>query len=107
MKTQHLKKILEKQFKIAKVDLKFDDICEGKIPNWFYDYTCTEEENQKWQKWTQKYIKEKLKITNDRAYIQTAWINLNYGLRVEEPPKPKVKNEKKKTVNNKKSTRKM
>jgi len=39
MKQQHLKKILDKQFKIAQINLKFEDICENKIPNWPQKYT--------------------------------------------------------------------
>jgi len=83
MKQQHLKKILDKQFKIAQINLKFEDICENKIPNWPQKYTCTEEDNKKWFNWMQKYIKNNLKMTNDRAHIQAQWINLNYGLKVE------------------------
>ena len=65
-----------------KLDLKFEDVCENKIPNWYKKYTCTEEENKKWVTWMKKYIKDNLKMTNDRAHIQAAWINMNYGLKV-------------------------
>lgn len=91
MKSNHLKKIIDKQFKIAQLDMKFEDICDNKIPNWYHKYTYTSEQNEKWRKWTQKYIKEKLKVTNDRAFIQTAWINLNYGLRIKDEKKKKTK----------------
>jgi len=30
----------------------------------------------------EKYIKDNLKMTNDRAHIQAAGINLNYGVKV-------------------------
>ena len=82
MKDQHLRKIIDKQFKIAKVDLKFEDVWENKIPNWYKKYTCTKEQNEKWVTWMKKYIKDNLKMTNDRAHIQAAWINMNYGLKV-------------------------
>ena len=28
-----------------------------------------------------KYMREKMKLTKDKALIETAWIDLNYGLR--------------------------
>lgn len=82
MKDQHLKKIIDKQFKIAKVDLKFEDVCNNQIPNWHTKYTYTKEENKKWFTWVEKYIKENLKMTNDRAFIEASWINMNYGLKI-------------------------
>lgn len=82
MKDQHLKKIIDKQFKIAKIDLKFEDIKENKIPNWYKKFSYTEEENKKWFSWMKKYIKENLKTSNDKAFIEASWINMNYGLKV-------------------------
>lgn len=84
VKSNHLKKIIDKQFKIADLNLKYEDICDNKIPNWYQKFTCTAQQNEKWVKWTQKYIKDKLKVTNDRAFIQTAWINVNYGLKIKD-----------------------
>jgi hypothetical protein len=81
MNIKHIKKIIDKQFKIAKLDLKYEDICEGKKPNWYREYTYTEEDNEKWKNWTINYLREKMKLTKDRALIETAWIDLNYGLR--------------------------
>ena len=39
MKENHLKKILDKQFKIAKVDFKYEDLCDNKVPNWRKKYS--------------------------------------------------------------------
>jgi uncharacterized GH25 family protein len=89
MKENHLKKIIDKQFKIANIELKYDDVCKNKIPNWYQKFTYTEEQNAKWQKWTAKYIKEKLNLTKDRAYIEACWINLNYGLKIKNGKKKK------------------
>lgn len=91
MRHDHLKKIIDKQFKIAGLDLKFEDVMENKIPNWFKKYTCTSEQNSKWKNWTKKYIKEKLKMTSDRAFIQTAWLEMNYGLKIKDEKKKKTK----------------
>ncbi len=82
MKENHLKKILDKQFKIAKVDFKYEDLCDNKVPNWRKKYSYTSSDNKKWKTWTQKYMKEKLKLTKDKAFIQTAWIDQNYGLKI-------------------------
>lgn len=81
MNSKHIKKIIDKQFKIAKLNLKYEDVCEGNTPNWYCEYTYTEEDNQKWKNWTIKYLREKMKLTKDRALIETAWLDLNYGLR--------------------------
>lgn len=91
MKENHLKKVLNKQFKIAELELKYEDICNNQIPSWYKKYTCTEEQNQKWVQWTQKYLKEKLKMTKDRATIESAWINLNYGLKIKKSASSKKK----------------
>ena len=79
MKDNHLKKIIDKQFKIANLDFKYEDLQNNKLPNWRKKYSYTLEDNEKWTRWTQKYMKEKLKLTKDKAFIQTAWLNLNYG----------------------------
>jgi len=92
MNTKHIKKIIDKQFKIAGIDLKYEDICNNQIPEWYRKLTCTQEQNEKWKNWTLKYMKEKLKLTKDKAYIETSWLDLNYGLKVK---KKKNENSKK------------
>jgi len=82
MKDKHLKKIIDKQFTIAKINLKFEDICQNQIPHWYKKYSYTEEENKKWFFWMKKYLKENLNMTNDRAHIQASWFNMNYGLKI-------------------------
>jgi hypothetical protein len=89
MRQNHLEKILNKQFKIADIKLQYKDICDNKVPNWYQKYSCTEEQNQKWQKWTMKYIKEKMNFTKDKAFIEASWINLNYGLKIKNGKKNK------------------
>ena len=81
MNDKHIKKILDKQFKIAKLDLKYEDVRDNQTPNWLTKYSCTEEDNEKWKNWTMKYMREKMKLTKDKALIETAWIDLNFGLR--------------------------
>lgn len=81
MNDKHIKKIIDKQFKIANLDLKYEDICDNQTPNWHTKYTYSPEDNEKWKNWTMRYMREKMKLTKDKALIETAWIDLNYGLR--------------------------
>lgn len=91
MNSKHIKKIIDKQFKIAKLDLKYEDICEGKIPNWYHEFAYSEEDNEKWKNWTINYLRDKMKLTKDKALIETAWIDLNYGLRTSTQSTKKLK----------------
>ena len=81
MNDKHIKKILNKQFKIANLDLKYEDVCNNQTPNWLTKYSYAPEDNEKWKNWTMKYMREKMKLTKDKALIETAWIDLNFGLR--------------------------
>lgn len=91
MNDKHIKKIIDKQFKIANVDLKYEDICDNQTPNWLTKYSYTPEDNEKWKNWTMKYMREKMKLTKDKALIETAWIDLNFGLRTSDQPSKKSK----------------
>lgn len=82
MNKKHIKKIIDKQFKIAGLDLKYEDVCDNQIPNWFTKYAYSKEQNEKWKDWTINYMKDKLKLTKDKAFIETTWLNLNYGLKI-------------------------
>lgn len=90
MKQNHLEKILNKQFEIAQIKLRYEDICDNKIPNWYQKYDCTEEQNQEWLKWTKKYLKSKMNFTKDTAFVQAEWINLYYGLKIKNGKKNKL-----------------
>jgi len=90
MNSKHIKKIIDKQFKIAKLDLRYEDVCENQIPNWYKEHAYSEEENEKWKNWTINYLRDKMKFTKDKATIETAWLDLNYGLRtISNQPKKK------------------
>jgi hypothetical protein len=103
MNDRHLKKIIDKQFKIANLKVKFEDICKDQQLEIFNKYSYTEEENKKWKEWAINYMRDKMKLTKDKAYIQTEWLNLNYGLRVADSNKNKsVKNTVKKKAKKKK-----
>jgi hypothetical protein len=89
MNEKHIKKIIDKQFKIANLDLKYEDVSENKMPNWFTKHTYSKEDNEKWKQWTMKYMRDKLKYTKDKAVIQTAWFDMQFGLKVKKDTKAK------------------
>lgn len=82
MNSKHIQKIIDKQFLIAGHKVRYKDIVNNKVGEWWIEYTCTEEQNEKWKKWVANYLKKNLKFTKDRATVETAWIDLNYGLRI-------------------------
>lgn len=90
MNDRHLKKIIDKQFKIANIKVKFEDICKDQQLEIFNKFSYTEEDNKKWKEWAINYMRDKMKLTKDKAYIQTEWLDLNYGLRVAGTKKSKV-----------------
>ena len=94
MNDKHLKKIIDKQFKIAKIEVKFEDVCQKNQRDWLAKYTCSEEENKKWKNWTIDYMRNKMKLTKDKAFIETEWLDLNYGLRVATDKKGRVRKQK-------------
>jgi len=94
MNDKHLKKIIDKQFKIADINVKYEDVFQRNQADCFNKYTYSEEDNRKWKKWTIDYMRDKMKLTKDKAFIETEWLNLNYGLRV--ISKNKIENKKKK-----------
>ena len=83
MNSKHLKKIINKQFKICKKPLTYNDVSDGKMPEWFRKHTCSAAENQKWKEWTQKYLRDKMKMTKDRAFIEMSYIDVTYGLKLD------------------------
>ena len=87
MNDKHLKKIIDKQFKICDLNIKFEDICDNQIPNWFSKFTCSPEQNEKWKDWTTKYMRDKMKLTKDKAFIETAWLDLQYGIKIKQAKK--------------------
>jgi hypothetical protein len=89
MNDKHIKKIIDKQFKIAKLDLKYEDVSENKMPNWCTKFTYSQEDNDKWKNWTIKYMREKLKYTKDKAVVQTAWLDMQFGFSVKKEKKSK------------------
>jgi len=82
MNSKHLKKIINKQFKIAKLSLTYDDVKDGQIKDWVKKNTYTQEQHEKWKNWTNKYLREKARLTKDKAFIETAFVDISFGLKI-------------------------
>jgi hypothetical protein len=75
--------LINEMFKIAGHEVTYDDIKDRK-DNWFQEYTMTEEQNNEWIKWGEKYIKKKLSMIAYRAEKEMSWVNLMWGLKIQE-----------------------
>jgi hypothetical protein len=51
-------------------------------PEWYRNYTLTEEQHKEWKEYSMKTIKKVLKTTKLRTESEFAWLDLMYGLRV-------------------------
>jgi hypothetical protein len=78
-----IKKIINEQFRIADIDLTFDDISDDKIPNWFCKYSYSEEKNKEWLKFVQDSLIKDLRYSKKKAIIECSWMNLSFGLKIE------------------------
>ena len=78
-----IKKIINEQFRIANIDLTFDDISDDKIPNWFSKYSYSEEKNKEWLKFVQDSLIKDLRYTKKKAILECSWINLSFGLKID------------------------
>lgn len=77
-----IKKIINEQFRIANIDLTFDNISDNKIPNWYNKYSYSEEKNKEWLKFVQDSLIKDLRYSKKKAIIECSWINLSYGLKI-------------------------
>jgi hypothetical protein len=74
--------ILNKQ--LEKYNLTIDSPEIKGDPEWYRNYTTTQEENQSWMEWGVAFIRKKLRMSNLMAEKEMAWINLQWGLKVEQ-----------------------
>ena len=81
MQVYHVEQIIDKMFEIAGHQVRFDDVRD--LPNWWTDYTMTEEENKQWKKWIVKYLlDEGIVLNKQRAEKNADWLDLAYGLKI-------------------------
>jgi hypothetical protein len=76
--------IINLMFKIAGHEICFDDVLEME-DGWYNEFTMTEEQNKEWREEGEKLIAKKLKyLTKESARKEMCWINLMWGLKIEE-----------------------
>lgn len=77
--------ILNKMFRLAKVDMNFQRIMEysQKHPHWFSEFTMTAKQETAWLKWSKDYLKKTFRWPKQTVDKEMGWIHLMWGLRVE------------------------
>lgn len=51
-------------------------------PEWFSNYSITEEQFKEWETFCMKILEKKFRMTKARAKYEFAFMNLNWGLKV-------------------------
>jgi hypothetical protein len=83
-KEQAIIDLLNQMFIIAGHNITYDDIKERK-DNWFTEWTMTMTQNEEWQKWGEKYLIKKLKMSAKQAEKEMQWVSLMWGLKFDKP----------------------
>lgn len=78
-KRQSIVDILNEMFKIAGHQITYEDI-KGREDNWYTQWTMTEVQYDEWQKWGQKYLRKKFRLTEIYAQKEMGMIGLMWGL---------------------------
>jgi hypothetical protein len=75
--------LINKMFEIAGHQVTFDDaVAFG--DQWFKNWTMTMEQRNEWKKWGKKYLMKKLNMYAARAAKEMIWIDLMWGLQIQE-----------------------
>lgn len=75
--------MINKMFKIAKHDVKFDDIKDRK-DNWYQHWTMTNDQNSEWREWGIQYLRKNKRLVAHHAKTSMAWFDLMYGLTIKD-----------------------
>ncbi len=81
---------LEQYDEILNYQLKFVGQtvdCMRDDPLWFYRYSITQDQYDKWKDWSVKYMVEKLNVSKNTAIDYFLIINRRHGLRISDDPK--------------------
>ena len=71
--------MINKMFEIAGHSVTYDDVKDRK-DDWYTQWTMTESQCDEWQKWGQKYLKKKFRLSDIYAQREMAMIGLMWGL---------------------------
>ena len=79
-----VKDIINTMFIIAGHDVSYEDIKDRK-DQWYYDWTMTPEQEDKWMEWMVGYLRKHRSLTNRYAQTSASMYNLMWGLKVHRP----------------------
>ena len=79
-----VKDIINTMFIIAGHDVSYEDIKDRK-DQWYYDWTMTPEQEEKWMEHMVKYFRKHRSMTIRHAQTSASMFNLMYGLKVIRP----------------------
>lgn len=79
-----VKDIINTMFIIAGHDVSYDDIKDRK-DQWYYEWTMTPEQEEKWMEWMVGYFRKHRRLTARYAQTSASMYNLMWGLKVNRP----------------------
>ena len=79
-----VKDIINTMFIIAGHDVTYEDIKDRK-DKWYYEWTMTPEQEDKWREWMVGYFRKHRKLTVRYAQTSASMYNLMWGLKVNRP----------------------
>lgn len=79
-----VKDIINTMFIIAGHDVTYEDIKDRK-DKWYYEWTMTPEQEEKWMEWMVGYFRKHRKLTVRYAQTSASMYNLMWGLKVNRP----------------------
>lgn len=71
--------IINKQLSIY--NLTYEDVKD--IPDWYSKYTMNDDQFNEWKMWSIDTIKKTLKCSKARSENEFNWLNLSYGLKID------------------------
>jgi hypothetical protein len=78
-KTQAVVDIINEMFIIAGHQVTYENI-KDRQDAWYTQWSMTESQFDKWQKWGQKYLKKKFRLSEVYAQREMGFIGLMWGL---------------------------
>jgi len=79
-----IKELINVMFLIAGHDVTFEEI-KGRKDQWYYEWTMTPEQEEKWMEHMVKYFRKHRTMTIRHAKTSASMFNLMYGLKVNRP----------------------
>lgn len=68
------------------VDKTIDDVKDD--PKWFENNTMNDKQFDEWKSYCMDILRKKFKYTKARAEYEFSFLNLNWGLKIDNEPKP-------------------